>query len=463
MSTTHVTEVEHGGARPDRQAEPMPREPALDSTVALVLEGYDFISRRCRRLRTDVFRTRILLQPTICMMGEGAARLFYDERRFVRNGAAPRRLRRTLLGFGGVQGLDDAAHRARKAMFMEIMNDASIRRLHGEYEAEWEAAIERWIRRDREIVLMHEVERILCVAACRWAGVPLAASEVEGRCRDLAAMIDGAGGIGMRFRRAARARNRCEAWVADLVDVARPAPPTAEATPLAEIANFRGPDGRWLPRRIAAVEVLNLLRPIVAVGRFVAFAALALHSHPQARDRIVRGDEDDVLAFVHEVRRFYPFFPFAAARVRETFVWRGLRFPRGVRVLLDIYGTDHDARIWQDPERFRPERFEGDDPGAFAFVPQGGGDPHTGHRCAGESVTIELMATAVHVLTRRIAYELPAQDLGIDRGRIPTAPASGVRIRDVRWLSPPHTHETGWFPPGALEERDAAAVMWPPA
>jgi fatty-acid peroxygenase len=431
MSAIQAMDLEHGAAG-DPRVEPIVREPALDSTLALLLEGYDFIRNRCRRLRTDVFRTRLFLRPTICMTGEEATRLFYDARRFERRGAAPRRLRTSLLGVGGVHGLDDAHHRARKAMFMQLMNEASVARLRVEVEAEWEAAIDRWTREDREIVLMDEAERILCIAAGRWAGVPLPESEVETRRCDLSAMIDGAGALGARHRRAVRARRRCEAWIADLVDLSRPAPPTAEATPLSTIANFREPDGRWLPRRVAAVEVLDLLRPIVAIGRFVAFAALALHGHADARDRVIAGGRADALAFVHEVRRFYPFVPFVAARVRETFVWRGLRFPAHARVLLDLHGTGHDARIWGDPEKFRPERFLRGDPGAFAFVPQGGGDPFSGHRCAGEQITIELMVVAVDALTRRIAYELPDQDLRIDRRRMPTAPSSGVRIRDVR-------------------------------
>lgn len=436
MRATSATSLEHGGGRSELHREPIPRERTIDSTIALVREGYDFIGNRTRRLRTDVFRTRILFRPTICMMGEQAARLFYDDRLFSRRGAAPRRLRKTLFGLGGVQGLDGASHRVRKAMFMQLMDDVSIRRLLAEHEAEWNVAIERWVRSDRELVLMEEAERILCVAACRWVGVPLSGSEIESRRRDLSAMIDGSGGIGLRFRRAVRARRRCEAWIADLIDLSRPAPPTAESTPLSLIANFRGPDGRWLERRVAAVEVLNLLRPIVAIGRFIAFAALALHGHPDARERVASGGPAESLAFVHEVRRFYPFFPFAAARVREEFVWRGLRFPAGARVLLDLHGTDHDARIWGDPERFRPERFEGVDPRPFAFVPQGGGEHHTGHRCAGEWITIEIMAAAVRILTTRIGYTLPDQDLRIDRRRMPTAPTSGVRIRDVRRLAP---------------------------
>lgn len=89
----------------------IPRDPAIESSVALLGEGYDFIPSRCRRLQSDLFQVRLLLQNTICMSGEEAARLFYDESRFQRAHAAPRMLQKTLFGQGGVQGLDGAAHR----------------------------------------------------------------------------------------------------------------------------------------------------------------------------------------------------------------------------------------------------------------------------------------------------------------------------------------------------------------
>lgn len=43
----------------------MPRDQALDSTIALLNEGYAFIPNRCRRYQTDIFETRLLLQKTI--------------------------------------------------------------------------------------------------------------------------------------------------------------------------------------------------------------------------------------------------------------------------------------------------------------------------------------------------------------------------------------------------------------
>jgi fatty-acid peroxygenase len=117
--------------------------------------------------------------------------------------------------------------------------------------------------------------------------------------------------------------------------------------------------------------------------------------------------------------------------VRRDFEWQGYRFPQGRRVLLDLYGTNHDARSWETPETFRPERFVDWDRGPFNFVPQGGGDHHMHHRCPGEWITIELMKQASEVLSRSIRYDVPEQDLRIDYSRLPALPRSRFIIKNV--------------------------------
>lgn len=57
--------------------EPLPRASGIDSTLALLRERYEFISKRCPRLGGDVFERR-LGRPAICMRGAEAARVFYE-------------------------------------------------------------------------------------------------------------------------------------------------------------------------------------------------------------------------------------------------------------------------------------------------------------------------------------------------------------------------------------------------
>lgn len=69
----------------------------------------------------------------------------------------------------------------------------------------------------------------------------------------------------------------------------------------------------------------------------------------------------------------------------------------------------------------------GVEPDPLAFAPHGGGDPATGHRCAGERVTVELLKGAVRVLAG-LRYDLPEHGLRYPLGRMPTRPRSGFII-----------------------------------
>lgn len=427
-------------------AREIPRSPGWDDTLALAREGYAYVGRRCDDLGTDVFRTRLLLRPALCLRGADAARLFYDPSRFRRADAAPTRLQKTLFGTGGVQALDDDAHHARKALFMEIVRPEAVRDLARITAGEWDAAVSRWEGMDR-VVLFDEVRRLLCRAACAWAGVPLPESEVSERTRQLGAMIDGPARFGPYHWYGRWARRRAEGWAkAQVADVRRRRRPEPGPTAVEAIARHRDANGRELPLHDAAVELLNVVRPTVAVARFVTFAAMALHEHPACRRRLQEGpDAGTVRRFVQEVRRYYPFFPFVAARVREPFTWRGYRFPGGVRAILDLYGTDHDRRIWDAPEAFRPERFAEREPGPFELIPQGGGDTAQGHRCPGEGIAVELMTIAVERLTRSMTYRVPDQDLDLPLGTMPTLPRSRFLIAGVR-----RERESG-RPPGSLQ------------
>lgn len=219
----------------------------LDGTLPLAARPYGLLPARARRLHADVFETRLLFRKTICMTGADAARVFYDPERFVRAGAAPRRLRLTLFGEAGVQSA-----------------------------------------------------------------------------------------------------------------------------------------GRSAPGR-------------------------------EYRSRNASS----------------PFFPMTAARVARDFEWRGHHFPEGRRVVLDLHGTDHDPRLWERPEEFRPERFIGRDPDAYSLIPQGGGDHFEGHRCAGEWITEDLMKVSVTALTRWMNYSVPAQELRIHPWRAPAIPKSRFIVTQV--------------------------------
>ncbi len=409
----------------------IPKEKTLDSTPALFTDGYRFIEKRCKELSSDVFETRLLLKKTICMRGEEAARLFYDTDKFQREKAAPKRLQKTLFGEGGVQGLDGDAHRNRKAMFMALMSPKSIERLLQLVEEQLGSAINKWESMEK-VQLFSEAEKLLCRAVCKWAAVPLREEKVEKRTRQIASLIESAGDIALNHYRGRKNRKKAENWIAKFVRQVRSSElRPQEGSALFVIAWHRDLEDNLIDEKIAAVEILNVLRPTIAVARYIVFLADALHKNPDYRQTL---ETDDELTenFVQEVRRFYPFFPFAAARVKKDFEWNGFRFPKGRRVLLDLYGTNHDKDSWKDPDVFRPERFQKWNENAYNFIPQGGGKHHVNHRCPGEWITIGIMKLALKHLTGSISYSVPVQELDIDLTEFPTHPESGFIITDVR-------------------------------
>lgn len=401
--------------------------PPFDSTVAFLREGYPFISSRCDALGTDLFTSRLALMPVTFIRGEEAAGIFYDRDRFTRAAAMPPTIQHLLQDKGSVQSLDGAAHTRRKQAFLSLMGSEDMDRLGTIFEEEWRAAAEH--PGDRQRIVLHDVAReILTRTACRWSDIPLAETDVPRLTSDLSLMIDQVARFGPANWYAQGRRRGTERWAAGLIERVRrdelaPRPGTA----LHVFAHHTDDEGNRLSPETAAVELINILRPTLAVSRFIAFAAVALEQYPRWRRTFAAGDESDLEPFVQEVRRFYPFFPAVPGRVREPFEWSGHRFGAKDWVILDLYGTCHDRRLWADPDSFQPERFRGwsweEHPNAL--VAQGAGRHAENHRCPGEWSTVELLKRAVRLLATA-DLQVPAQDLTIPLNRFPTLPRSGV-------------------------------------
>lgn len=407
----------------------------MEITPLLMCEGYRFISNHGRKYRTDVFETFFMGQKTICIRGPEAANVFYDDERFIRKGVAPKRIQKTLIGKNGVQGLDGAEHSKRKMMFLSIMNQKNIQLLRKLMLKQWEISSLRWEKEDY-IVLFDEVQEMLCKVACKWAGIPLRNSEVKLRADDMGKMIDGFGAVGPRHWQGRCARKRTEAWIEDIVEQIRSyqiKPPMWTAAH--NIVWHSDLKGELLSKQIAAVELINILRPIVAIATYIIFGAVAMVKNPESRRKIQLGNDKYLDMFVQEVRRFYPFTPFVGARVKKSFYWRNQIFRKGRLVLLDVYGIDHDPRIWDWPNEFYPEHFFTWEENPYDFIPQGGGEASKGHRCAGEMVTLAVMKDSFLYLAKSMKYKVPKQNLSYSLRRIPTLPKSKLIIRNVKLVN----------------------------
>ncbi|MFE9773202.1 cytochrome P450 [Streptomyces sp. NPDC005931] len=405
--------------------------PLIDRTLSLLVEGYAWLPNRMRESSGSVIRTRLLGRPALALRGPEAVRFFYDEANVHRHGAIPGPVLSTLFGHEAVHTLDGVAHRTRKGLFLPLLAPDRIAGLVEQVTTVWDDAVPAWGRRDA-VVLFDEAATVLATGVHRWAGVGLDDAEAGPVARDMIAMVDGFATAGPRHLRARRARARQEERLARLVRDVRAGAATAPAHSVLDlVCRHRDADGAPLDDGTAAVELLNVLRPTTAVSWFVAFAAHAMHRHPEHRARLRDGDTAFTAAFVHEVRRFYPFVPFLGGLAARDLFWRGEWVPAGGLVVLDVYGQNHDEALWGDPYAFRPQRFLNRPVERDELIPQGGGEPRTGHRCPGEGITIGLLE-ALAVRLARLEYTVPEQDLTIPLHRVPTRPRSGVVVSGVR-------------------------------
>ncbi|WP_345801421.1 cytochrome P450 [Microbacterium sp. AZCO] len=403
-----------------------------DSSLALLREGYLFGHRRFERLGTDAFRTRLMARPVLLLRGAAAARFFYEDERFTRESAMPRSVLHSLQDEGSVQTLAGGAHRARKALFLEALDGEGEVALTQAFESAWDAASAHRRPGDVERVL-ESTSETLTRAVLAWLGISATSDDVRARTGEMTAMIDGAGSFAWRNGRGRALRRRSEAWARGVVTRASP----TSSRPLRIIADA------GLDPDTAAVELLNLVRPTVAVARFIAFGALALHRHPEWREPVVR-DDTMLAAFCDEVRRTTPLFPIVGGTAARGLEWREARIAPGDWVVLDLFATNRHPREWHEAWRFDPaqqlpetDAAPGELPplpvGHPAVVPQGAGPMETGHRCPGEPATRSLLAVAVRRLAEE-AWSVPNQDLRVDLSRLPARPgAPGIT---VRWEAP---------------------------
>lgn len=395
-------------------------------------EGYTYIQNRTISFNSDLFEADFLGTKVICISGEEAARLFYDNSKFYRHGVAPSRIEKTLIGEGAIHTLDDIEHAHRKSMFSAILNSSNVNTLLLNIQAAWQSKIAEWECKQK-IILYKEVRELLCQTVCKWAGINIQEEEIESKAKDFIQMVEAFGAIGPRHWKGRVARVRTEDWISQIITNARAnITDIREGSALQIVANFTDTNGMPLDLQTATVDLINAIRPIIAVSMYITFSALALHEFPIFKDKLIGSNDKELEYFAQEVRRFYPFAPFLGAKVKDNFKWNGYEFKQDYLVLLDIYGTNHDFRIWEDPYIFNPERFRNWDGNQYNFIPQGGGSTESGHRCPGEMLTIELMKIAIDNLVNNISYDIPFQDLSYSIATIPSQPVSGFIMSNVR-------------------------------
>ncbi len=348
-------------------------------------DGYDALAQGPVGADPDVGRTqvgRLLGRRVVVLRGEPGVRIFYDPAVVDRRGAVPPPLAHLLFGRGAVHGLEGEAHARRRAVFLVLLDREWSELLADEVGQELCARLPSWS--GRSVSVFDELVGVYGRSVLRHAGIDLDPPAADRIARRLAAVVDGFGFAGTAYLRA---------WWARRVL------------------------GRWATRLLSDVR-----RGAVAPPPESVLARLALHEGAD--------------------RRLAPFVPALTGLVRRSATVDGIRLEPGDRVLLDVPGTDTSPAAWPDPLLFDPHRFDDEDPGPWTFVAQGGG-PIDGHRCPGEPATVAVMARTMEALA---PCDLRVEGTAaVDRTRVPTLPARGLRVRrlDVGGHRPPGATPAG--------------------
>ncbi len=131
---------------------------------------------------------------------------------------------------------------------------------------------------------------------------------------------------------------------------------------------------------------------------------------------------------IDETLRLYPPAWIGPRRVVRDFEFNGIEVPAGLPAAYSSWVSHHIPDVWEQPEQFRPERFE---PEARAKLPRGAYVPFgMGPRvCIGKRFGYTEVHVIAAALLRRFEFELAAgEDITIEQS--PTlSPKGGLAVR----------------------------------
>ncbi|MDQ3724482.1 MAG: cytochrome P450 [Actinomycetota bacterium] len=181
-------------------------------------------------------------------------------------------------------------------------------------------------------------------------------------------------------------------------------------------------------------ELRDQLMTLLLAGHETTATALAwtfdlLLRHPavlgRLRDSLAAGEEDYLRATISESLRLRPVIPLAGRRLAKELVADGLTLPPGTDVTPAIWLTHTRADVYPEPFAFKPERFLGDAPDTYAWIPFGG----SVRRCIGATFAeFEMRIVLREVLTRCELRKADPRPERTGRRNITLSPKDGTPV-----------------------------------
>ncbi len=181
-------------------------------------------------------------------------------------------------------------------------------------------------------------------------------------------------------------------------------------------------------------ELRDQLMTLLLAGHETTATALAwtfdlLLRHPEPlgrlRDSLAAGEEEYLRATISESLRLRPVIPLAGRRLARELAVDGLTLPVGTDVTPAIWLAHTRADLYPDPFAFQPERFLGDGPESYAWIPFGGGI----RRCIGAAFAeFEMRIVLREVLTRCDLHKASPLPERTGRRNITLSPKDGTPV-----------------------------------
>jgi len=162
--------------------------------------------------------------------------------------------------------------------------------------------------------------------------------------------------------------------------------------------------------------VTQLLAGHETAATSLAWALERLVRHPQALKRLIEevdaypdGGDDYLTAVVNESMRVRPVAPVVFRMLKQELQVGRYLLPADTLTVASVYLTNRSADVYEDPLAFKPERFLGNGPETFSWIPFGGGI----RRCIGATFA----QLEMKVILRTILAELEPRAPDGWRGR----------------------------------------------
>ena len=201
---------------------------------------------------------------------------------------------------------------------------------------------------------------------------------------------------------------------------------------LSLLLRARTEDGEALTDRELRDELLTLvLAGHETTANSLAWTWERLVRTPDAHDRLrdaVRGDQDadeHIEATINEGMRSRPVIPIIGRRVKVPWRLGEYAVPADTPVTMSILLVHHREDVYPDPFAFRPERWLGQKPGTYTWIPFGGGI----RRCLGAALAMAEQRVVLREMTRRLDLEAdePEPERAVHRN-VTMIPSRGARV-----------------------------------